>query len=360
MNKDFYTYPAVFTYEDDGVSVEFPDIDSCVAFAEDKETAYKYAQEMLGISLIEIENMQYDFPEISDINEIETDEDSEIVFVTTFLPDIRNNIISFESTDPMLRNIFSITRDAGNIIKNVEMSKDKIMSKEGKANFVTYYDTKVQNYLKDSLLELYPDAVFIGEEDKEKNNYDLNDGRVYFIIDPIDGTTNFICGYNFSSISVGVVKDGKAFIGVVFNPYTDEIFYSKRGEGAYLNGSKINCKNIHLSEGIAGLGTSPYNPEKIDFTFDVAKKVMNECLDIRRGGSSALEICFIACGRMTLYYECVLSPWDYCAASLILEEAGGKITTLDNKDITFDKKQSIVAGNKISHSDFIKLINDNK
>ena len=146
-----------------------------------------------------------------------------------------------------------------------------------------------------------------------------------------------------SCVSVAYVEDGRVCFAVIDNPYLDELFWAKRGEGAYCNGTPIHVSKQPLSNGIVLFGTSPYNEELAKRSFEMAYDYFCKALDIRRSGSAALDLCAIAAGRAELYFELLLSPWDYAAGSLIVEEAGGVITTVEGDPISFHHPCSILA-----------------
>ena len=254
----------------------------------------------------------------------------------------------------MLKEMIDIVKRASRIILDADRIQYTIKNKEGRANFVTEYDVKVQEFLYRELKQLYPHAAFIGEEDKE-NNEEVAGEEYCFVIDPIDGTTNFIFDYQHSAISVALLYRGEAAAGIVYNPYLDEIFYAERGTGAYVNGRRL-CMEDHLLEnGLASIGTCPYYREKADETFILARKLYDRVLDVRRSGSAALDICYVAASRLVIYYEMLLSPWDYAAASLILQEAGGRISTMERKELSFDKGCSVIAAAPSAYEAFFRL-----
>lgn len=245
----------------------------------------------------------------------------------------------------LVKQISDIVKLCGEIILEADRSNVMIDEKTGHANFVTTYDRKVQNILQDRLLEILPQAVFIGEEG-EKTEYS---GQGYaFIVDPIDGTTNFIKNYHMSAISVGLIKDGEQYIGVVYNPYLDEMYTAIKGHGACLNGFGIHVSNESIENGIVLFGTSPYYEELSKRSFEMAYKYFKRALDVRRSGSAAIDLCSIAAGRAELYFELKLSPWDYAAGALIVREAGGEVTTCEGDDITLFEGCSILATNGIA------------
>lgn len=252
----------------------------------------------------------------------------------------------------ILEEITEIVREAGEILISAVSIEDSVEEKEGRANFVTAYDKKVQDFLFERLGEVLPQAVFIGEEEEEHAS--LTEGYA-FIIDPIDGTTNFMKGYNVSCISVGLLRDGQPDIGVVYNPYLNEMFQAVRGQGAFCNGKQIKVSNHELAEGLVLFGSAPYNEELARKSFDLAYKLFCNSLDIRRSGSAAIDLCNIACGRAELFFEMLLSPWDYAAGTLMVKEAGGVISDMEGNELVFDKKCSVVAGNRKSMEIFEKL-----
>ena len=161
----------------------------------------------------------------------------------------------------MENKIEAIIKEAGKIMLSARYKNMSVDEKEGVANFVTEYDVKVQKFLKEKFTELIPDASFLAEEGGEDENK-VGDGYT-FIIDPIDGTTNFLYNMNYSSISVALAKDKEVFFGAVFNPYTDEYFYAKKGEGAYLNGKRIYVSEAENKDALAIFGTAPYYKEAL-------------------------------------------------------------------------------------------------
>lgn len=240
----------------------------------------------------------------------------------------------------MLNKIVKTVREAGEIMLQAQHIADGVESKQGRANFVTKYDVEVQEYLFRELGLLFPEAVFVGEEGDKKSS--LEDGYC-FIIDPIDGTTNFIFDYKFSAISVGLMFRKELIAGVVFNPYLNEMFSAEKGKGAFLNGKPIRVQDLSIADGVVAIGTCPYNREKADETFYIARKLYDKALDIRRSGSAALDICSVAAGRIVLYYEMSISPWDHAGATMVLLEAGGCISAMDGSPMVYDRPCSALA-----------------
>ena len=242
----------------------------------------------------------------------------------------------------IVHKMIEVVRECGQIILNADRKELEIDSKAGPANFVTEYDKKVQDMLEEELMKIVPEAKFVGEEE---NSEKVTETGKYFVVDPIDGTTNFIKDYQVSCISVALVVSGKVEIGIVYNPYLNEMFWAQRGKGAYCNDKRINVSNQPLNNGIVLFGTSLYYEELNEKTFEMAYEYFKQALDVRRSGSAALDLCSIAAGRAELFFELRLSPWDYAAGTLIVEEAGGVVTTVEGEAISFDKPCSVLARN---------------
>lgn len=249
--------------------------------------------------------------------------------------------------------MIAIVKEAGTIMRGASLDASGIYDKEGISNFVTRYDKEVQEYLISHFKELLPDAHYLAEEEGMQQS--PGDGYC-FIIDPIDGTTNFIFDYKHSCISVGLAFKGKMVFGVVHQPYLNETFAAIKGMGAWLNEKQIHCSGKGLEENLVAFGCARYNSDDTDRIFDYAKKLYLYSLGIRNGGSSTLDICRVAAGRNGLYLELMLQPWDYAAASLILQEAGGVITQIDGKAITLDAPCPILAGSQLCHEEAIICI----
>ena len=252
----------------------------------------------------------------------------------------------------MVNRIIETVKEAGRIILSAHNQESSITVKEGKKNFVTKYDVAVQEFLFNELGKAFPEAEFVGEEGE--NDFSIDGLR--FIIDPIDGTTNFMQDYRCSCISVALCTGNDVIAGVVYNPYTDEIFSAEKGKGAFLNGERINVSERPLSDGLALFGTSPYHPENTDETFALLRKVFDFSRDIRRSGSAAYDICMVACGRCEVFFEKCLQPWDIAAGTLILKEAGGTVSNYDGKEISFSAPNDVIFANPKAYDEFMTLL----
>ncbi|MBQ3603728.1 MAG: inositol monophosphatase [Clostridia bacterium] len=252
----------------------------------------------------------------------------------------------------MTEKIIEIVKEAGKIILSAHNQENAVTAKEGKKNFVTKYDVAVQEYLFNELGQAFPEAEFVGEEGETN----LESNALRFIIDPIDGTTNFMQDYRCSCISVALCEGNSIIAGVVYNPYTNEIFSAEKSKGAYLNGERISVSSRTLSDGLALFGTSPYHPENTDETFALLRKVFDYSRDIRRSGSAAYDICMVACGRCEVFFEKELQPWDVAAGTLILTEAGGIAQTFEGNEICFSKPCDVIFANLKALEEFRTLL----
>lgn len=231
--------------------------------------------------------------------------------------------------------------ECGNVILEASDIDNAVSWKEGKGNIVTEYDSKVQGLLKEGLYKILPEAVFFGEEDGADRT-DISKGYG-FVVDPIDGTANFARGTQHSCISVALTEDGSPVFGMVYDPYLKECFWAIRGQGAYLNDRPIRVSGRPLEEALILFGSAPYYPELYDCTMKYIRSYLERGMDIRRSGSAALDLCSVACGRTEIFFEAILSPWDYAAGALIVEEAGGVVSGLEGEPIRYDRKYPIVA-----------------
>ena len=253
--------------------------------------------------------------------------------------------------------IEAAVREAGQLLLEADAARAEIYKKEGPANFATAYDLKIQDFLIGRFKEILPSASYYGEEDTSGNAGTVADRGCTFIIDPIDGTTNFMFGYKHSCVSVGLSLDGRIIAGFVYNPYTNEFYKATRGEGSFLNGRRLTAANRPLAEGIAAFGCARYNDSDADRQFAIVKELFKRSLAVRNGGSAALDLCRIASNANVLYYESRLQPYDYAAASVIIEEAGGVITQCDGSKINLNGPCSILAGTKKAWEEGKSILN---
>lgn len=250
----------------------------------------------------------------------------------------------------------SLLEQAGNMILEAHNACDEsaITVKAGSANFVTLHDVRVQDFLMTEIKKQIPEVRFIAEE--QENDAAVLQSDCCFVIDPIDGTTNFIHDTRHSCISVAIFSHGEPVFGAIYDPYLKEYFYAEKGKGAYLGNTPIHVSNEPFFNALVGYGTSPYYKDSLtDATFALAKELFLSCSDIRRCGSAALDLASLAAGRFDVFFEMILSPWDFSAGYVLITEAGGIISTLDGTPIDFSKPQSIIAANPIAYPDLLNV-----
>ncbi len=240
-------------------------------------------------------------------------------------------------------------REAGKMMLDAHLNRDTVHEKAGGANFVTDYDVAIQQFLIARFRTLLPEAGYYGEEDTE--GVDRSSAAEYvFYIDPIDGTTNFMLGYPQSCVSVGLAYRGRMAAGFIYNPYTDQMYRGIRGRGSTLNGRPLRVDDSKgVADGLIGFDCIRYNEgtgETIDILFQAVKELYRTALATREGGSAALGLVQVASGAHVAYIQMVLKPYDYAAASVIVEEAGGIITRMDGSPLPLDGTSSALCGTR--------------
>jgi len=245
----------------------------------------------------------------------------------------------------VLKQLSETVRQAGDILRSAQNIRAHTHMKTSASDLVTDYDLEVETFLRQELLKLLPQAGFYGEE--EKDRADPHRGWV-FIVDPIDGTTNFVRGIRQYNISVALAKDGAVEYGVVYDPDKEELFTAQRGGGAFLNGAPIHVSDLLLNQGIFLMGTSVYHREYIELSMAMAQRLLFRSCDMRRLGAAALDLCYVACGRAETFFEYSLCPWDHAAGDLILTEAGGVVCTFAGGTPLLSGRCSIWASNRVN------------
>lgn len=260
---------------------------------------------------------------------------------------------NFMNNYELLKKIKQIVNNCGKIMLDVQKKYLEVQKKEGNNNIVTFYDKYIQSILKEKLTELIPNSIFFGEENDDYiRNFEKD--KYVFIVDPIDGTTNFSRELKMSAISIALLKNEQPILAVCYNPYMQELYTAIKGSGAFLNDERIHVSNKKLQDGILLAGCAPYYNELRKKSLDILNKLSLIASDYRRYGSAVIELCNIASGKAEVYFELKLMPWDYAAASLIIQEAGGKITTISGEKIQYKNSTSIIASN--GAEDYIKYL----
>lgn len=247
----------------------------------------------------------------------------------------------------------NIVLEAGKLLLDERAASD--ISEKGVADFVTAVDLASQTYIRGELEKYFPEAAILSEEG---NNVDFSPSEYTFVLDPVDGTTNLIHRYRQSAVSLGLVHNGVSVAGVVYNPFTNELFWAESGQGAYCNGRRmsVSCE-CDFSRCVITIGTMPYYKQYADKNFDMFRRIYLDAVDIRRTGSSALDICYTADGRTDAFFERGLKAWDFAAGAVILSEAGGKLTDWEGKELDLYSEQNVLGSNSRIHDRMLTYLN---
>ncbi|NNC95342.1 MAG: inositol monophosphatase [Chitinophagales bacterium] len=247
---------------------------------------------------------------------------------------------------PIIKEAGKFIRDESTrwSIKDIEM--------KGRNDIVTYVDKTSQQMLVDNLSKLIPDCGFITEEDVTKDK----EKEYTWIIDPLDGTTNFVYGIPLYAVSVALAHKGKTVAGIVYEINNDECFYAWLNGGSYLNGKPILIsQTAEIGDAILATGIPTSNFSMKRQYFDCLTDLVEVTRGIRRLGSAAVDLCYVASGRFDLYFEVGLSPWDVAAGALIVEEAGGVVNSFDGEG-NFLNGREILCGNRMLFDSFREII----
>ena len=240
-----------------------------------------------------------------------------------------------------IEQIIIVVKDASALVVR---SGFEVHDKGTRENLVTSSDVAVQKFLTEHLSALLPGSGFLCEEE------DLNDiaGHEYvWIIDPIDGTANYARGNENCCISVALIRGGEQYMGVVYSPWRGECYWAEKGKGAFCNGKPVHVSNRAFEDGLLFTAMSTYHKEWSRQCSDIIYDLYQQCNDVRRTGSAAVELCLMAAGYADLYFEIRLMPWDYAAATLILSEAGGSICSFDGHFPSLYVPSMVIAANNL-------------
>jgi len=256
------------------------------------------------------------------------------------------------TSEQFLEDAIRIARKAGAALKH-RLKTDFSVEFKGEVDLVTEMDRTAQGIIQEEILTKYPLHGILAEEDLDDRG---TDGHIW-IVDPLDGTTNYAHGFPVFSVSIAVARHGDTLCGVVHNPMSEETFTGLRGEGASLNGHTISVSGVgELDQSLLGTGF-PYDiRETAENNLEYFARLAVAAQGIRRCGSAALDLCSVACGRFDGFWELGLKPWDVAAGILIVREAGGTVTDFDSNSITLDGSR-VLASNGLIHSEISGILN---
>lgn len=224
---------------------------------------------------------------------------------------------------------------------------------KGDADFVTQADISISTYLHKRLATEFPHIGFVSEEEEAAQCT----SPAYWILDPIDGTTNFMYGINLCAVSLALCENGEITAGIIYVPYTKELFWAQKGEGAYLNGTRIFCSNAApLNNCLSAFELNPYYKSEYRAALAHTEKLYRNCRDVRVFGCAAVSCAYVACGRTDVFFGRYLKPWDYAAGVILVQEAGGRVSDLNGTLNITAPRQHIVATNNAVFEEYRALL----
>lgn len=262
------------------------------------------------------------------------------------LPEILRSRLTVVATQTALK--------AGEVLRKGYGSEVSFETKEGRHNLVTEWDRKSEALIIETIKKHFPDHYFLAEEGGESGT--KKDG-IMWIIDPLDGTVNFAHKIPMFAVSIAATFQGETLAGVVYNPMTEELFVAEKDGGAYLNGQELKVTEIAvLDSAILGTGFPYHVHENPRHALDLFQAFAKMGVPLRRIGSAALDLCYLAAGRFDGFWEVSLEPWDYAAGKLMIEEAGGTFSDLEGNPYTTFKEGSILASNGLLQEQMVRKI----
>jgi len=255
----------------------------------------------------------------------------------------------------MLNIAVKAARRAGDIIVQASRNLDRLtISKKTRSDFVSEVDGAAEDAIIRILREAYPSHAILAEESGTSG--DVQNTEYQWIIDPLDGTTNFLHGFPQYSVSIALKHKGILNKAVVYNPNNNELFTASRGDGAYLNNQRLRVsKRIRLEDCLIGTGIPFRDLTHVEAYLNIFKDIIPQVAGIRRPGSAALDLSYVAAGRYDGFWEIGLAPWDMAAGALMIKEAGGLVGDLEGDD-TYLESGQILAGNPKVFSQLLKII----
>ena len=248
--------------------------------------------------------------------------------------------------DDLLKFTLSLAKEAGQIQMNFFGRIDNTEKKSTAIDLLTEADKQSENYIIEKIQNKFSDHSILSEE----IGYLKKNSEYKWVIDPLDGTTNFVHNLPIFAVSIGLQKNNKTILGVVYNPAANKCFYAKVNKGAYLNNKLIKTRlNKDFSQSLIATGFPYIHDEKYDLSFKIFKKFYDHTRGIRRLGAASLDLCFVAMGRFDGFYEFGLKPWDICAGSLIVKEANGIVSDWDCKKLPFSGDRILACSNNQIH-----------
>jgi myo-inositol-1(or 4)-monophosphatase len=256
----------------------------------------------------------------------------------------------------VLNVMIKAARRAGRSLKRDLGEVEQLqVSLKGPRNFVTAADHRAEAILREDLTKARPDYGFLGEEG---GAHPGTDKTHRWIVDPLDGTTNFLHGIPHFAIAIALERSGAIVAGLIYNPANDEMFVAERGKGAFLNDRRIRvAARQRLADAVVGCGLPHYGRGDLALARSEIAAAQRAFAGLRRYGAATLDLAWVAAGRLDAFWERDLSPWDLAAGSLVVREAGGFLSDLDGGDAILSKG-NVVAGNETMHRELLRLLRE--
>jgi myo-inositol-1(or 4)-monophosphatase len=260
-----------------------------------------------------------------------------------------------QALHPMLNTAIKAARTAGAIINRASLDLERVqVNAKAPNDFVTEVDHAAEAAIIETLLTAYPGHGILAEESGTARG--ARDSEFVWIIDPLDGTTNFIHGLPTYAVSIGLAFRNQIQQAVVYDPARNDLFFASKGRGAFLNDKRLRVsKRTRMADALIGTGFPFRKGDDLAHYLTVLEKVMKSCAGVRRPGAAALDLCYVAAGWYDAFFETGLSPWDVAAGSLIVTEAGGLVGNFTG-EAEFLHQREVVAGSPKIYGQLVQML----
>ena len=244
-------------------------------------------------------------------------------------------------------------RTAGDVLQ--EWSQKFTVSEKSRKNLVTEADVASQTAIFEAIHGKYPDHSFLGEEDLAVENAS---SEYRWIIDPLDGTANYVHRFPYYGVSIALEYRGELVVGVIFDPNRDEMFSAAQGEGASLNGERISASDVDTLYEAMCVASLPVGATGEEPQIRQFLHALPRVQSVQRTGSAALNLCYVACGRIAAYWSGTLKPWDQAAGAVIVREAGGNVSRMNNSPFEVERPDLLASNGRAIHADLSRILSE--
>lgn len=253
-----------------------------------------------------------------------------------------------------------LAKKAGKKILRISQNSNLNTTEKGTKDVVTVADIESENIIIKGIVEIFPNDSIVAEE---SGTIHTTNSEYTWVIDPLDGTSNYSRGIPLYCVSIGYMKNNKPLGGAIYIPTTDELFVCEQGKGSYCNGKKLQVSNTSkLEKSLITIGFNNRYPEMTAWFSKIHKNAMEKMYNVEKLFSTVISLCYVAAGKLEAHMELYCYLWDICVGSLLIEEAGGKVSAEDNKPLDYLKleKQIILGTNGKIHNEFSNIVGVNK